>query len=788
MILLLLMAAQIDLNRAPLDEIYTLPVDSTIAYRIYEYRNNYGIFESIYDLRKIKGIDAETFELIKPLIKIAVPFPARTEWGSILNEQKKLASEEPPAKAAIPEWEDLIRSPMYINNVNFDELLMIDRMTPIDAAAVMRQLQVRKIKSTRDLRRAKGLSYYAYTSLRKYVQFIDQQLPKKPTGSFRLKLENVNRFDAGEDNNIATRISYLESALDKFATTSMDLQHVYSWLSQECNVLENNLKYKLDTLKTIDPRPLLNVRGKINYQKTLRLGIQYNQHDTEYKGYIGISQVGLIDRFYLGNYRIVWGEGLMIDNSDEYRARIYARSTGIFGDLTDNSDYDLFGAAGSFRFSVSGLGIKPSFFYSDNKHNALVNPDGSIWRLCHNPTRFSVSKNKINEQIYAAQVCVSPLDKRNPGTQFGIEAMQLLYDKPVNPYVKWIDIPFDKYDPAFYPEITTLSTDSLRLFYGATFQLPIANTFVSGELIRQHDPSNPSYAFLIKGRIQYDFLYLNLLFRHYDIGYDNPFHRGFSEYRRFEDTPFEKPYALLDPEYISMYEDPTPKPEQGLYLETRYQITRSIVLTRAYLDIFKNLAHNLVNQRGYFEFELRPVWPVRIRISQKIIRKHLPKPITATLSQTIETSAKVFFFLSHYDALKVEARWGNVALTSADDNDLDLTGGFLAISYDHNFTKGSSIEGGIVLWSTDGMSQWIFEDVGIDFLSGHGMKYYIVSLQKIGNLLFKLKFRQKFTHLPHTGLYNNPDIYYPDLPGAQVYDFINNENNTKINLQIDYLF
>lgn len=68
------------------------------------------------------------------------------------------------------------------------------------------------------------------------------------------------------------------------------------------------------------------------------------------------------------------------------------------------------------------------------------------------------------------------------------------------------------------------------------------------------------------------------------------------------------------------------------------------------------------------------------------------------------------------------------------------------------------------------------------------MKYYVVVSQNIGNVLLRPKFRQKFTQLPHTGLYNNPDIYYPELPGRSVTYFINHEKSTKINLQLDYLF
>ncbi len=159
-----------------------------------------------------------------------------------------------------------------------------------------------------------------------------------------------------------------------------------------------------------------------------------------------------------------------------------------------------------------------------------------------------------------------------------------------------------------------------------------------------------------------------------------------------------------------------------------------------------------------------------------------------TVSNTIESSIKCFLYLSNFDALRVELRKGNVDLTASDGSDMDLTGGFLGFSMEHNFIKGFSVEAGIALWATDGMSQWIFEDVGIDFLSGNGMKYYIVTSQKLRNLLMRFKFRQKLTEIEHFGLYNNPEIYYPDLPGARVDDFINNENSIKINLQLDYLF
>jgi len=788
MLLIFLLANQIDLNRATLEQIYQLPVDSAIAFRIYEYREIYGYFNSVYEIRQVQGVDGFNFERLKSAVKIVVPVVERADWSSILYEQKKLASEEPPSKAAVDIWEDLIRSPMYINEANFSDLLNIDRMTPIDAAAILRHREYRTIKSARDLRRVRDLSNYAYTSLRKYVRYESESPLTRPYGTVRLKISHTNRLDVGEDENIATRISYLESAINGFNTLATSLMDVSGWQGNQVNWLRENLQDELDTLRNMHARPRVQARARINYQQKLRAGFQYDEYYKDAKGYAGIVNIGPVRRFYVGNYRIVWGEGLMIDNSDEYRARIYERSSGLYGDLTENRGYALFGAAGDLSLQWKTLTFMPSFFYSNTVRDALLNPDGSLWRAFSNIYQFETYNDKVSEQTYGFNLGIAPFEKIAPGTQVSFEAMRIGYDRSVDPDKKWIDIPLDKYDPEFYPEISALSHDSTRQFVGATFIVPVFNTFISGEVVRQHDDDNAAYAYIIKSRVQYDYLYLNLLYRHFDVAYDNPFNRGFSEYRRFEDTPFERPYALVDPEYASLYDDPTPKPEEGVYLETRYQLTRNIIITRAYLDIFKNISHNLLNQRAYFELEYQPIWSVRIRYSQKIVRKYLPRPVQSTLSTTHESAIRTFFYLPNFDAIRIEARFGMVDLTASEGEDLILDGGFLSASFTHNFSSSLSLESGIAIWKTDGMSQWIFEDVGIDFLYADGIKLYAVASQKIGSMLVKTKFSHKYTRIPHTGLYNNTDVYYPDHPGIPVSDYTDKENTTKIDLQIDYLF
>ncbi|MGQ9665413.1 MAG: ComEA family DNA-binding protein [bacterium] len=786
----ILFSYQLDINRAKLNEFYMLPIDSTISKKIYEYRETYGPFKSVYELLNISEIDMQTFEIIKPLVKVARPFPPRTEWGSIIAEQKKLASEEPPSKAAIDEWEELLFSPINVNKARFDDLILIDRMTPIDAQAVMKAISQQEIKSSRDLRRVRGLTNYSYVSLRRYVQYTDE-VEKKLHGSLRLKLENVNRLDIGDDN-IATRVSYLEQAVSEVDNTTIDLKNYYGWDDSGCEGLREQLDTSLNIIKGIRPKPEYSFRFKANYEKRLRLGILHNPLDKLIKGYVGIANVGLFYRLYLGNYRIIWGEGLMVDNTDEYRPRIFSRSNGIFGDLTENSNYTFNGVAGSFFLGLpENIGaIKPSFFYSNSRRNAIENPDGTIWREVIGNNNLSLFEHKLNEQVMGINCRFSPLEKINPGTYFALQGMFLEYpEKQINPDPRWIDIPLDKYDPWAYPEITCLARSAKRRYYGTEFLIPYRNLFFSGEYIIQNDDlDNSPFAYIVKSRIQYDYFFLNILYRYYDIGYDNPFHRGFSEYRRFEDTPFEKPYALVNPEFTALYDDPTPKPEKGIFIETRYQLTRNIILNRAYLDLFENLCHGLNNLRGFFEFEFRPIFPVRLRCSEKYIKKYLPRTLQPTLSQTIESSVRVLFYLSNFDNLGIEYRNGNVFFAAEEAEDTELNGGFLSFSFEHNFLTGFSLEGGIAIWQTDGMSQWIFEDTGIDFLSGKGIKYYIVTSQKVGNLLMKLKFRKKQTMFEHDGLYNNPEIYYPDQPGKRVNDFTNLENTTDINLQLDYIF
>jgi competence protein ComEA len=67
---------RVDLNRAEWSEFVTLPdVGELLARRIVEYREQYGPFKSVDDLRKVRGIGPKTMERLRPYLE---PIPSTT--------------------------------------------------------------------------------------------------------------------------------------------------------------------------------------------------------------------------------------------------------------------------------------------------------------------------------------------------------------------------------------------------------------------------------------------------------------------------------------------------------------------------------------------------------------------------------------------------------------------------------------------------------------------------------------------------------------------------------------
>ncbi len=374
------------------------------------------------------------------------------------------------------------------------------------------------------------------------------------------------------------------------------------------------------------------------------------------------------------------------------------------------------------------------------------------------------------------------------GTAIGLGAMSISWGDSLNPDRAWLDIPDDSY-VWNCPEYEALEAGDGMNVFALSGQTVAGNMSLEGEIARQ---DNSAMAGLVRARWQNDWFYLLGLFRHYDIGYTNPYNRGFAEQTRYDDTVFEYPYRLSDPVTSQLEYWPAPKPEEGVYVETRFQVCRQVTFTKVYLDVWRSLPFSYANHRFQGEVEYRPDWPIRFRLKYKYQEKTKYKDVMPTTSVTQEVTLRTFFLPWNSDFFDIQFRFGMVGLTPNPyyGDDRLMTGGYVAARWEHNFSDALSVLGGTTLWTTNGMSQWEFEDTGIDFLDGRGTKFYVTVKNALSDYL-QLRFRilRKDTFFPRTGLYRpDPDdqFYYQGDPDSPVRDFGDHLTEYGIRCQLDF--
>jgi DNA uptake protein ComE-like DNA-binding protein len=787
---------QLDLNKATLAQIRELPVDSAVAERIFEYLDEYGRMSSFYDLLKIKGITAQKLDELKPLVYVSQRDWEEGRLNNIQRIQRRLASEEGPTAAAVEEWQDLLLSPINVNKASVDELLVLDNVSLVDAVSVVKFQQAGgKLGSRRDLaNQVPGLSSYGYRSMRDYVAYEDVK-------GFGFGGNYRASYDLDPNWFVEANVSEFDQALAALADTTTHWDSLYT--PAELQSFRDRLVAERDYLASLRNRASVRHRLRVRAGKYVRVGGWAIEKLYEpgtfngWKGFASVQDLGPLKKLMVGDYRLTLGQGLLLDNNSELMARVHERAAGLFNDLSENPGFGFRGGATEIeagRFGLVG-------FYSKAKRDAILNPDSTVNYYLISTPRYATYKDNLTEDDYGGSV---RLDLSNfgfvpVGTRLALNGFGVKYDRSFRPDAKYLDVPEDP-EVLDDPNYTSLDTGRSRLFYGADFRTVVENTSLEAEYatkpltrdsVKAYLPfSAAPKAYLVKARTQYDYLYVTALYRHYDVGYDNPYNRGYCEQLRFADTPLEDAYRVIDPAYVSLQEFPMPKAEQGFFIDTRYQIGRQVTFTRAYLDVWRNLAWAANNYRFQAEVEYQPVYPIRLRFKEKLQSKETPKVAVSTRSFTMESSIRLMASLTNWDYFTAELRHGTVLLTPTvkyGDN-ADMAGDFVAVQWEHNFSDDFNAELGVATWLTRGMSQWIFEDNGIDFLDGQGFKWYLALTDRVSdNLLVYLKFRQKVSDFPHTALGNNEGIHFPGST-EPVRDFVSRDNSFNVALQVDLLW
>lgn len=781
---------QLDINRATAREIRGLPVDSATAERIWDYVDTYGRLVSIYDLMKVKGITPAKLEELKPLIYITVRDWQEGKLNNIQRIQRRLASEEGPTTAAVEEWQDLLLSPINVNKAGVDDLLVLDNVSLVDAVSVVKFLKAGgKLGGRRDLSgQVPGLSSYGYRNMRDFVTYEDQR-SFGFGGNYRAGYET----DQGWDTQ-ATPTEFSQ-ALTALADSTVPWDSVLS--------AGDTAFFRQRLLAEQAYRTAMLNQSSIRHRVRLRAGefvraggwaVQklYAEKPLEtVKGFVSLQDLGPVRRLMVGDYRLTIGQGVMFDNNSELMARTYDRAEGLYNDLSENPGFGMRGAATELvagRFGLSG-------FFSRAKRDAILNPDSSVNYYIVATPRYPAYKDVLTETDYGGSLKFdfSDMGFVPTGTRLGFNGLGVGYDRSFRPEAKYLDVPGDA-EALDDPNYIKLDTGRSRMFVGADLRTVVENVSFEGELavkpVRTDTAAGIQKGYLVKARTQYDFLNLTVLYRHYDVGYDNPYNRGFCEQLRFEDTPLEKSYRVIDPAFVALQDFPMPKAEEGFFVDTRYQIGRQVTFTRVYLDMWRNLAWGADNVRLQGEVEYLPVYPLRLRFKQKVQAKQLPKIASATRSMTLESSIKAMASLTNYDYLTAEVRLGKVLLTPTQrySDQASMWGNFLAVQWEHNFSDDFNGELGIATWQTNSMSQWAFEDNGIDFLEGQGVRWYAALTDRISdNLLAYLKFRHKLAEYPHSALGSAEGLHY-NGSNDPVRDFVNRENTFTLAFQVDLLW
>jgi len=497
------------------------------------------------------------------------------------------------------------------------------------------------------------------------------------------------------------------------------------------------------------------------------------------------------------------------------------RITGITEDLSRTQEYALLGAAVEWKNRSFNASL---FFSNDDKdavvwdsnNNGEIDDDDYLFSYITMSRRFdndeleeaedffenyeqtgydnpysinmAPRKDAFNEQILGGHLEYSPII----GTHFGITAYEAVYDRDFvvdnsNDSLKYLLIktlfeedgtPVDGNDAeakyrimdseiaALYSTKTGDYDNNFRRVIGFDWRTVLNNTSIQGEYAeltvdgKEYKIGDDPKALILSSYTQFENLYFITLYRDYDLDFDNPYSRGFSEHEKFEDTVLEKyAYVLNNPLVSDMYVNSAqPQAEKGVYIEARYRFNKHLTINRSYLDIWERKADARKSVRFQGELDYRPIYAFSMRLKYKHQQNRYDDDADRSLSKTNETTIKFNANLSNFDRISIEYRYtkvwfppytyltndGEIGGNSIAQAQSLLNADYICVDYTHNFSSNLKVQGSFIYWNGHGASHWDWEDMEIDFMGEKGNKLWFALHSKISsNLYLTLKYKVK---------------------------------------------
>ena len=172
---------KINLNSATNEELHALGLSIKKVEGIIEYRKRAGNIHDIYQLLEIPDITIVDIHSIRNIVTVEIPQTSIFEKDMQRASYKmgKWISNEGSTEGLSEVWLDRFFEPKNINNMNYDDLMALPNLSPVDVTAVLKQQKRGYINGTWELKNSPGISYWGYKNLVDFVRFQDKPIIEK---------------------------------------------------------------------------------------------------------------------------------------------------------------------------------------------------------------------------------------------------------------------------------------------------------------------------------------------------------------------------------------------------------------------------------------------------------------------------------------------------------------------------------------------------------------------------------------------------------------------------------
>ncbi|HOX25873.1 MAG TPA: helix-hairpin-helix domain-containing protein [Candidatus Krumholzibacteria bacterium] len=808
---------KLDLNSASLEEILALPIPEPVARAIHEFRTYVRYFENVYDLGDVEGVTPDVLAALKPLVAVLPPTVADQAIARMTASNLQVSNylgQEGSNEGLVDEYLDLLQEPVNVNDLDLFELMSFQNVSPVDATAILRARdRLGGFADARQLRGAEGLRYYSFRTMRDFVVYDDRDFgpDDQVRGDYQVRYYDTPIFNADTE------------------FTQLDVDIGADFLTRNVQLLNPNMSHKVRVDLPYGVRAgarSFRGLGEAEWDETLKAFVEVKGKD------LGPFR---LKRAVAGSFRAAFGQGLVMDNTDfiHFRKTGYGwnvRPLGIRGDLSRTHEYALTG--GAVEGSLGDVNV--ILLGSSDRRDGILNPDGTVNRyvtmnprptqmflddwLTESGTPTGLRRDAFREDLLGANLKYLLA----PGTYVGATALHSSYDRAFDARPATLIAGGSESDyweardselAAGYTSVVedaaagTRTEYKWRRIYGAEAQAVYGNVAVQGEYAWLQDPraaflhGQNHDAWILNSFAQWENLHLLAIYRDYDVGFDNPYMRSFSNDSKYEQTILDSPYRLEDDLYGWLSTDnPQPKGERGLFFDMRYRLSRQLIINGLQYDQWERKADGADQMRYTANLEYQPKFNLRFRLRHRVSSRTEHNTEDVRTFRSWENRLQMIALLSHYNRFVLTYSTSNVNFPArqrlayppdpGDPNADDLSGvGMRAdpahaveARYEHNVTPWLKLSAATSVY--DGFL-WNFEGNEFVLLDNLGFRNWFKVESRISDrTLFQLKVTRDHG-LP--GTYLDIRDFGDELPPTPDATYVPRDD-LYVRLQIDHSF